>query len=117
MPRIAKHSLRVDLIPGGRIGPGKINLLEQIEACGSISAGARAIGMSYKRAWDLVEETGKILGKPVLVAKTGGKSGGGAALTPVGRALVTHYRAIEAATTPIVEAGFAQLEKEIEAAS
>ena len=49
-------SVRIDLDREGRIGPGKIQLLEQIEACGSISAAGRAMDMSYKRAWDLVDE-------------------------------------------------------------
>ena len=70
-------SLRVNLDPQGRIGPGKIELLEQIAAFGSISAGARRMEMSYKHAWDLVEEMNRIFGKPVVAAQTGGKRGGG----------------------------------------
>ena len=49
-------SVRIDLDAEGRIGPGKIQLLENIHACGSISAAGRAMDMSYKRAWDLVDE-------------------------------------------------------------
>ena len=74
-------SLRINLDPDGRIGPGKIELLEQIAAFGSISAAARGMEMSYKRAWDLVEEMNTIFGKPVVAAQTGGKHGGGAQLT------------------------------------
>ena len=77
-------SLRINLDPEGRIGPGKIELLEQIAAFGSISAAARGMEMSYKRAWDLVEEMNTIFGKPVVAAQTGGKRGGGAQLTPSG---------------------------------
>ena len=65
-------SLRINLDPDGRIGPGKIELLEQIAAFGSISAAARNMDMSYKRAWDLVEEMNKLFGKPVVSAQTGG---------------------------------------------
>ena len=74
---MAKLSLRVDLEPGGRIGPGKIALLETIAAFGSISAGARAMRMSYKRAWDLVEEMNALFGRPVVAAKTADRGASG----------------------------------------
>ncbi len=89
-------SLRIDL-PQGRIGPGKIALLEAVGREGSISAAGRALGMSYKRAWDLVDAMNKLLGVAVVQASTGGHRGGGAALTEAGRNLVADYRAIEAA--------------------
>jgi molybdate transport system regulatory protein len=89
-------SLRIDL-PQGRIGPGKIALLEAIDREGSISAAGRALGMSYKRAWDLVDAMNTQLGVPVVAASTGGHRGGGATLTEAGCALVADYRAIERA--------------------
>ncbi len=89
-------SLRIDL-PRGRIGPGKIALLEAIEREGSISAAGRALGMSYKRAWDLVDALNGLLGEAVVMASPGGHRGGGAALTEAGRGLVADYRAIERA--------------------
>lgn len=92
----ARLSLRIDL-PGGRIGPGKIALLEAIGREGSISAAARALGMSYKRAWDLVAALNQLAGTPVVAASPGGQGGGGASLTDAGRLLVADYRAIEAA--------------------
>jgi len=107
-------SLRIDLDPQGRIGPGKIALLEAIEETGSISAAARALDMSYKRAWDLVEETNTIFGKPVVSAKTGGKKGGGAELTKFGRALATRFRAIERAALKAAGSHIAALQAEIE---
>ena len=73
-------SLRINLDPAGRIGPGKVELLERIATEGSISGGARAMGMSYKHAWDLVEEMNGIFGKPVVAAQKGGPKGGGAML-------------------------------------
>jgi len=109
-------SLRIDLDPDGRIGPGKIDLLEQIAAFGSISAAARKMGMSYKRAWDLVEEMNQIFGKPVVSAKTGGKQGGGAQLTQVGLAVVSRFRAIERAARSAAEQHIAALQAEIAAA-
>ncbi len=92
----AALSLRIDL-PGGRIGPGKVALLEAIAREGSISAAGRALGMSYKRAWALVDETGRLLGEPAVQASPGGAGGGGARLTQAGATLVADYRAIEAA--------------------
>lgn len=90
-------SLRIDLDPDGRVGPGKIELLEHIAAFGSISAGARQMNMSYKHAWGLVEEMNRLFGRPVVDAQKGGAHGGGAGLTELGMELVTRYRAIERA--------------------
>jgi molybdate transport system regulatory protein len=88
-------SVRIDLDAEGRIGPGKIQLLENIRAFGSISAAGRAMDMSYKRAWDLVDEINRICRQPAVERQTGGKNGGGAALTPFGVSLVARYRKIE----------------------
>ena len=88
-------SIRIDLASGDRIGPGKIALLEAIDSTGSISAGARSLGMSYRRAWLLVEEVNDALREPAVTAETGGRSGGGAMLTPVGKRVIDLYRAIE----------------------
>jgi molybdate transport system regulatory protein len=92
-------SVRIDLDSEGRIGPGKIQLLENIHATGSISAAGRAMEMSYKRAWDLVDELNKICGQAAVERQTGGKNGGGAMLTPFGLSLVERYRKIERAAT------------------
>ena len=92
----AALSLRIDL-PQGRIGPGKIALLEAIGREGSISAAGRALGMSYKRAWDLVDAMNRMLGTPVVEACRGGPRGGGARLSEAGHDLVADYRAIEQA--------------------
>jgi molybdate transport system regulatory protein len=88
-------SIRIDLASGGRIGPGKIALLEAIRSTGSISAAARTIGMSYRRAWLLVEEINETLREPAVKAETGGVRGGGAVVTPAGERMVDLYRAIE----------------------
>ena len=77
------------------IGPGKVRLLELIAEHGSISAAGRAMNMSYKRAWDLVAELNRIFGAPVAMSQTGGKAGGGAQLTPLGRDLIVLFRALE----------------------
>jgi molybdate transport system regulatory protein len=88
-------SIRVDLAPGARIGPGKVAVLEQIARSGSISAAGRALRMSYRRTWELVEDLNRSLGTPVVETAAGGSGGGGAVLTPAGRAVVERYRAIE----------------------
>ena len=112
---MASLSVRIDLAPGLRIGPGKIELLEKIAAFGSISAAGRAMDMSYRRAWELVEDLNGIFGRPVVEAQTGGRRGGGAVLTPFGLALVTRYRAIEQAATLAAAAHLAELDRELAA--
>jgi molybdate transport system regulatory protein len=89
-------SIRVDLASGARIGPGKVALLEAIGRSGSISGAGRALKMSYRRAWELVEELNRTLGAPVVSTSAGGAGGGGAALTPAGETVIAQYRAIEA---------------------
>ena len=100
MGNAATHqlSIRIDLLSGGRIGPGKIALLEEIGRSGSISAAGRAMKMSYRRAWQLVEDLNRNFGSPVVETAAGGVGGGGARLTNAGTTLVQHYRALEKAT-------------------
>ena len=100
---MARIFLRVDLEPQGRIGPGKIALLEAIGRAGSISAAGRALGMSYRRAWLLVDELNRLLGAPVVTTQLGGSHGGGASLTPLGRDLVARFRALEQAAQSLVQ--------------
>jgi len=88
-------SVRIDLDTEDRIGPGKIQLLENIRSCGSISAAGRSMNMSYKRAWDLVDEINRICRRAAVERQVGGKNGGGAILTPFGLSLVARYRKIE----------------------
>ena len=88
-------SIRIDLDAEGRLGPGKVQLLETIHACGSISAAGRVMNMSYKRAWDLVDEINRVCGRAAVERQVGGKNGGGAILTPFGLSLVARYRKIE----------------------
>ena len=90
-----RFSIRLDLASGARIGPDKVAVLEQIARSGSISAAGRALRMSYRRTWELVEELNRSLGTPVVETAAGGSGGGGAELTPAGKAVVERYRAIE----------------------
>jgi molybdate transport system regulatory protein len=91
----AQFNLRLSRGEMKAIGPGKVALLEAIDATGSISAAARQLGMSYRRAWGLVSEMNQVLVKPAVAANVGGKDGGRAILSPTGRKLAALYRAVE----------------------
>ena len=93
--RAARLSVRVDFGAYGALGPGKIRLLEVIDRLGSITTAGREMGMSYRRAWLLVDSLNQAFREPVVEAQRGGKEGGGASLTPFGRELVRRYREIE----------------------
>ena len=90
-------TLRVDFGPGRSIGPGKIRLLEAIERTGSISQAGRSLGMSYRRAWLLIDDMNQCFHDAVVSARPGGAQGGGAVLTEFGAELIRDYRAIETA--------------------
>ncbi|MET0257222.1 MAG: winged helix-turn-helix domain-containing protein [Methylobacterium sp.] len=107
---MASLSIRIDLGPDNRIGPGKIQLLEMVAEHGSISAAGRALSMSYRRAWMLVEAMNKGFGQPVVEAQIGGKAGGGARLSAFGADVVAHYRAIERASEKAAAPFLARLE-------
>jgi len=94
-PASDRLSIRLDLESGARIGPGKVAVLEEIARSGSISAAGRALHMSYRRTWELVEDLNRSLGTPVVATAAGGSGGGGVVLTRAGKAVVERYRAIE----------------------
>jgi molybdate transport system regulatory protein len=91
----ASLSIRIEFAGGDRLGPGKIALLENIREHGSISAAARAMDMSYRRAWLLVENLNALFGEPTVQTRIGRAEGGGAVLTPFGERVVALYRAVE----------------------
>ena len=97
-----KASLRIEFGPEQRIGPGKVRLLEFVAETGSISAAAREMDMSYRRAWLLIDEMNRMFKEPVIAAVTGGAHGGGARLTEVGENLIAAYRAVEADSMQIL---------------
>lgn len=90
-----KPAVRILLGGASSLGPGKIALLEEIARHGSISAAARAMDMSYRRAWLLVESMNTRFAQPLVVTVTGGKRGGGAELTEFGREVMRRYRDME----------------------
>jgi molybdate transport system regulatory protein len=87
-----KLTIRVDLSGGRALGPGKIRLLEAIDKTGSISEAGRELNMSYKRAWQMVDDLNGCFRAPVIKPRRGG----GTALAPLGMKLVELYRMIEA---------------------
>jgi molybdate transport system regulatory protein len=103
-------SLRFDLSPEARIGPGKIALLEAIRSAGSISGAARAIGMSYRQAWLLVHEINHALLEPAVRTEAGGARRGGARVTTIGKRLVELYRSIESLAQAAAEDEFQAIE-------
>ncbi len=88
--------LRLMFGPQIALGPGKAELLEAIAATGSISESARRMGMSYRRAWLLVDTMNRCFREPVVASATGGAGGGGARVTPFGRRVLRRYRAMQA---------------------
>jgi molybdate transport system regulatory protein len=87
--------LRILLGQAIALGPGKAELLEAIQETGSISAAARRMGMSYRRAWTLVNNMNTDFVEPVIQTNAGGKGGGGASVTPLGEEVIRRYRIIE----------------------
>jgi len=104
----AQFRLRIKCADEIAIGPGKIAILEAIEQTGSISAAGRSLGMSYRRAWLLVDQMNRYFQEPVVEMAIGGTQGGGTALTQSGREVVDLYRTIERqaqrATEPLLDA-------------
>jgi molybdate transport system regulatory protein len=106
-------TLRV-MAPGGpAMGPGKAELIERIAQTGSISAAARAMGMSYRRAWLLVESLNRAYREPVVRTAIGGQRGGGAQVTPYGRLLVRRFRAMEAKASGAIAQELRSFEREL----
>jgi len=94
-PRV-QFRLRISRGADIAIGPGKVDLLEAIAETGSITAAARSLGMSYRRAWLLVDTMHRCFRRPVVEAAAGGTRGGGSRLTTLGSEVVRRYRRIEA---------------------
>ena len=95
--RQASLTIRVDFGPYGYLGPGKIQLMSLILQHGSIRSAGKEMGMSYRRAWLLVEEINRIFRAPLVEKQMGGAGGGGAKLSDLGQEVLHRYRAIEQA--------------------
>ena len=101
--------LRIVLEPDIAIGPGKADILEAIKETGSIAAAGRSMGMSYKRAWYLVETMNRCFKSPLVEASKGGRAGGGARLTELGHEVLARYRRMEMLTAQVIEPEMAAL--------
>ena len=104
MARYRGLTLRVLGKSAATMGPGKAELVERIGRTGSISAAAREMGMSYRRAWQLVESLNATFRKAVVTTAIGGMRGGGARVTPFGIKLVTRFRAMESKASAAIAA-------------
>ena len=114
---MTRVTIRIDFDNGRNLGHGKVRLLEMVEAHGSISSAARAMDMSYRRAWLLVDEVNRMFITPVIETQLGGKGGGHAKLTEFGRLLVAHYRSIEQDSKAVFSERIASLEEKLSAGS
>jgi molybdate transport system regulatory protein len=103
--------LRIVLEPNVAIGPGKADILEGIKATGSIAAAGRRMGMSYKRAWLLVETMNASFKAPLVETSRGGRAHGGAVLSPEGEAVLAAYRRMEALSNSAVADEMAALRR------
>jgi molybdate transport system regulatory protein len=93
---VVRFRMRIQKGDSIALGPGKVALLEAVREHGSISAAARSLGMSYRRAWVLIDELNRSLKSPATVSEKGGQSGGGCVLTPVGEDIIRLYHDIDA---------------------
>ena len=103
--------IRITFEPDISLGPGKARLLEGIRDLGSIAAAGRRMGMSYKRAWLLVEQMNAAFKAPLVAAAKGGEHGGGAALTKAGAEVLLRYRRMESDTRRAVARDAAALRR------
>ncbi|GEO84087.1 MULTISPECIES: winged helix-turn-helix domain-containing protein [Alphaproteobacteria] len=108
--KATRLTLRIDLANDVRLGPGKVALLSGIAEHGSIRAAGGAMGMSYRRAWLLADEINRMFKEPSIFTRHGGKSGGGAGLTPFGETLLACYRRMETDARKVVSGDLAWLE-------
>lgn len=102
--------LRIRLCSFAYLGPGKADLLEAVDRRGSITAAAKDQGMSYRRAWLLLDEMNRAFTEPVVEASFGGAKGGGAKLTPTGRAVIDIYRRVQTKTAAAIAREVAEIE-------
>ena len=113
MARYRGLTLRVLGARAAALGPGKAELIERIDQTGSISAAARAMGMSYRRAWQLVEALNADFREPVIRTAGGGRQGGGASVTAYGRRLAARFRAMEDKASAAVAADLRRFAAEL----
>ena len=106
---------RIRVLSGDQIalGPGKVALLEEIERSGSISKAARKLGLSYRRAWTLVNTMNKSFESYLVKGSAGGKKGGGACLTPLGAKMAKAYRAMETKAEKAIQGNWKTIKRSL----
>ena len=104
MPRYPGLTLRILAGDYPAMGPGKARLVSLIDSTGSISAAAREMGMSYRRAWQLVDALNTSFSEPLVLTAVGGKRGGGAVVTDFGRRMVQSYHNMESKASAVIAA-------------
>ena len=113
---MTRLTIRIDFGGARRLGPGKVELLEAVVESGTISSAAKSLGMSYRRAWLLIEETNALFREPVVETVHGGRLGGGACVTPFGLDVVARYRGIEASLAKAARADVKFFERNVDLA-
>jgi molybdate transport system regulatory protein len=93
---MARLRIRIEFEGDHSLGPGKIQLLEAVARHGSISAAARSMNMSYRHAWELLDDVNRCFSRPAIETETGGRAGGGARVTDLGHALIERFHSITA---------------------
>lgn len=106
-----KFRIRIQKGEDIAVGPGKISLLEAVIDTGSITAAARKLGMSYRRAWLLIDTMNHSFRGPVVETAKGGRAGGSTLVTPLGNEVILRYRTIEAIASSAARAEIAALLK------
>jgi molybdate transport system regulatory protein len=106
--------LRVTFSDDFYVGPGRADLLEGIASTGSIAAAGKAMGMSYKRAWSLVQALNEGFGRPLVVTSRGGAEQGGAALTEEGAFVLERYRAMQDAARKAIASDVAAVARKLD---
>jgi molybdate transport system regulatory protein len=102
MKKPARAFIKIDLGEGVRFGPGKLRLLEMVLETGSISAAARRMDMSYRRAWLLIEEMNSMFATPLVATSAGGAGGGGAEVTPLGLKMIAQFHQLQKSADELV---------------
>ena len=110
---MTRLTIRIDFDAQRSLGHGKISLLEMVDRHGSIASAARAMSMSYRRAWLLVDEVNRMFSEPAIETQLGGRGGGNARLTEFGRLLVATYRGIETRSLATFAEAIGELERRL----
>jgi molybdate transport system regulatory protein len=111
--RMKRLTIRIDFGESCQLGPGKVRILEMVDTHGSITASAKMMDMSYRRAWLLIDELNRMFEAPLVETRLGGRGGANARLSVLGRAVVQLYRAIEKDASEVSSARVDELHRRL----